>query len=251
MNLDLLFSPSGPRPISDLSPPGGLRLLVLAPHPDDFDSIAVTLDSLAGKGHSLEVVVARTGSGVDDSYRPGLTLAQKADVREREQRDSAGFFGLPGERLEFVALENDCEDQMIESRANRAVIAEIVSVRTPDVVFMPHRDDSNSAHRAMYSMFAAIARCSQRRMAALLNRDPKTVAMRMDIYTPFDRDKADWKARLLRFHDSQHRRNLASRGAGFDERILAVNRLTARELALNDEYAEAFEVEIFGGNPVR
>jgi hypothetical protein len=36
---------------------------------------------------------------------------------------------------------------------------------------------------------------------------------------------------------------LRTRGRGFDERILAANRATARELALADEYAEAFEAD--------
>ena len=62
---------------------------------------------------------------------------------------------------------------------------------------------------------------------------------------PFGQREADWKAELLRYHDSQHQRNLRTRGHGFDERVLAVNRRIARELSLDDEYAEAYEVEIF------
>jgi hypothetical protein len=49
---------------------------------------------------------------------------------------------------------------------------------------------------------------------------------------------------MLRFHDSQHQRNLRTRGHGLDDRILEVNRSVARELSLAHEYAEAFEVEL-------
>jgi hypothetical protein len=81
-------------------------------------------------------------------------------------------------------------------------------------------------------------------MTAWLIRDPKTVAMRIDLYTPFDKDEAGWKAEMLRFHRSQHQRNLNTRGRGFDDRILDVNRAIARDLALDAPFAEAFEVRV-------
>ena len=83
-------------------------------------------------------------------------------------------------------------------------------------------------------------------LAALLFRDPKTTGIRTDLYTDFGDDEAAWKAELLRFHDTQHQRNLNTRGHGLDDRILAVNRTIADELGLEEPYAEAFEVELFG-----
>jgi hypothetical protein len=77
---------------------------------------------------------------------------------------------------------------------------------------------------------------------ALLIRDPKTVAMRLDVVTAFDETEANWKARLLRYHQSQQQRNLRSRGYGFDERILRVNREIAKEVGLANLFAEGFEV---------
>jgi LmbE family N-acetylglucosaminyl deacetylase len=50
-------------------------MLALAPHPDDFDAIGVTLKHIRRNGNPIEVGVVRTGSGVEDSYRPDLTLA--------------------------------------------------------------------------------------------------------------------------------------------------------------------------------
>ena len=83
-------------------------------------------------------------------------------------------------------------------------------------------------------------------IVAFFNRDPKTISLRMDIYTAFGEEDAQWKAQLLRFHDSQQQRNLNMRGHGFDKRILDTNRQIARELELQAPYAEAFEVEMFG-----
>lgn len=74
MNADLksLISKSGPRAIPDLSLPGGLKLLVLAPHPDDFDAIGATLRFLSRNRISIDIGVARTGSGVEDAYSGGV-----------------------------------------------------------------------------------------------------------------------------------------------------------------------------------
>ena len=80
-------------------------------------------------------------------------------------------------------------------------------------------------------------------ITALLAKDPKTITMRKDLYTVFGPEEAEWKAELLRFHQSQHQRNLNTRGYGFDERILRVNRETARELSEDAMFAEVFEIQ--------
>ena len=242
--LKSLISEGGPRAVPDLSLPDSLKLLVLAPHPDDFDAIGATLRFLSRNGNSIDIGVARTGSGVEDAYRPGLTLADKADLREREQRRSLRFFGLPENCLTFLSLANDSEDQPIDTSGNCAVIENFLVEKSPDIVCLPHGNDTNSGHRVMYSLFKQVARQTGRPFAAFLNRDPKTIEMRTDLYMPFGQDEADWKAELLRFHDSQHQRNLCTRGHGFDARILDFNRKIACELSLAPEYAEAFEIEL-------
>ncbi|NQT93554.1 MAG: PIG-L family deacetylase [Lentisphaerae bacterium] len=240
-----MFRGAGPRSVRELPLPSTLRAMVLAPHPDDFDAIGVTLKFLSDNGNPILVRVVRTGSGIEDAYRPGLTLAEKADLREDEQRRSLQFFSLPEDCLAFLALSNDADDQPEDSPENRAAIASLVQKEAPDIVFLPHGNDTNSGHRVMYSLFARAARQVRRPLVAFLNRDPKTVEMRIDLYMPFGQEEADWKALLLRFHDSQHQRNLLSRGHGFDDRILGVNRAIAQDLSLRCEYAEAFEVEMF------
>ena len=81
-------------------------------------------------------------------------------------------------------------------------------------------------------------------VALRLNSDVKTVDMRKDFYVPFDETQAQWKGELLRYHDSQHQRNLRDRGYGFDERVLMLNRKTAAGLGISEPYAASFELEL-------
>lgn len=220
-------------------------LLVLAPHPDDFDAIGVTLKFLFSNGNPLEVAVAYTGSGVEETYRPGLTLEAMTQLRVCEQRNSLRFFGLPEGCLTFLRLENDDSDQLVESERNLLLLESVVTQRAPDIIFLPHGNDTNSAHRAMYAMVRQIALRSHRPITLMLIRDPKNIFMRTDFYLGFDEVEASWKAELLRFHDTQHQRNLNARGYGFDKRILNANRQYAKELALPEPYAEVFELETY------
>jgi LmbE family N-acetylglucosaminyl deacetylase len=237
---------SAPQELCAQTFPPQQRILVLGPHPDDFDAIGVTLRLLADNGNPLHAGVVRTGSGVLDTYRPGLTPEMKADIREGEQRDSLRFFGLPDADVTFLSLDNDDgEGQLCETPKNLAALKKFVNAHAPDVLFLPHGNDTNSAHRALYAMVRKIAQGRRRPLTLMLIRDPKTGAMRTDLYVPFRREQAAWKAKLLRFHDTQHQRNLTTRGYGFDDRILAGNRQVASDLSLGAAYAEAFEREAY------
>ncbi len=113
------------------------------------------------------------------------------------------------------------------------------------LMLAPHPDDFDAVGVTLkYSLFTQAAQRSGQPLAAFLDRDPKTIGMRTDLYMPFGQEEGDWKAALLRFHDSQHQRNLHTRGHGFDDRILDVNRAIAHELSLTHQYAEAFEIEL-------
>ena len=88
-------------------------------------------------------------------------------------------------------------------------------------------------------MFSTIVAQYTRPLTALLIKDPKTTDIRIDIFSPFGQQQAE----LLRFHDTQHQCNLNTRGHGFDDCILDVNRQIARQLFLDAEFAEAFQIE--------
>ncbi len=244
MDIDKLKDqrPKGkPCSLMDAALPTFMQVLVLAPHPDDFDAIGVTLRELFLKGHPLFAAVIRTGSGVDDADLHGST-AEKSRLREQEQRRSLQFFGLPGESLQFLSLVTGPDDQVVDCPDNREAIGTLLMERKPDVVFLPHGNDTNSAHRAVYAMLSNAALEIRHPLVAFLNRDAKTLAMRTDLYTPFGEAEAKWKQTLLRFHDSQQRRNLRTRHHGFDDRVLNLNRTIARELEIPHEFAEAFEI---------
>jgi len=243
--LKMLWQQAFPQPIREGFIPRNFRLLVVGPHPDDFDSIGVTLRLLFREGNPLHVLVIRTGSGVEDNYAPGLTLEKKAVIRDEEQRASARFFGLPEAALIFLNPERDAQDQMSETAVNVSALTEIIADTAPDIIFLPHGNDSNNGHRVTCAIVRQVVARQGRPVALFLNRDAKTISMRTDLYMPFGEEMARWKAELLRFHDTQQQRNLATRGQGFDERVLMLNAQIAKELKIVAPYAEAFEVEFY------
>lgn len=247
MNRDPEFARrSGARPkaLADLRLPAALRVAVLAPHPDDFDVIAVTLRFLHRNGNRIDVAVLTSGaSGVEDGYRGATMAGAKRAIREEEQRASARYFGLPEERLTFLRLSEHDNGELIAGADNLDRTRNFFVERRPDLVFLPHGNDSNPDHQRTYAIFREIVRLERAAVTAFLNRDPKTVAMRTDVYTGFDEATAAWKAGLLRCHQSQQQRNLNTRKHGFDERILGLNRQYAAGCDGAWPYAETFEVE--------
>lgn len=237
----------GHRPLffDSLSIPASLRVTVLAPHPDDFDAIGVTLRRLQLNGNSIHLGVVTSGaSGVDSLDCPDP--AQRGLLREREQRASMCFFGLPADYLSFLRLTEDAGGHPEESDENLALVRVFLLRARPDLIFLPHPNDTNPGHVRTYALFRRAVLEEPLSQIALLNRDPKTIAMRSDLYTFFREDEAAWKSRLLLHHHSQHQRNLRQRGHGFDERILRVNRAISAELQNPPAlYAEAFAVEYY------
>jgi LmbE family N-acetylglucosaminyl deacetylase len=224
--------------------PAALRVLVLAPHPDDFDAIGITLRTLQENGNLIDVAVLTSGaSGVEDDFAPQLTPERKAAIREEEQRTSCLFFGLPPERLTFLRLAEDAQGHLEDSGQNLSRLKAYWDTHLADLVFLPHGNDTNAGHQRTYRLFRRLIAVEPRSPLAFLNRDPKTIDMRQDVYTVFGESEALWKGELLRCHQTQHARNLRTRRHGFDERILRVNRQTASELGAAAAYAEVFELE--------
>lgn len=244
MDPDACLQP-GPRPWSlrERTWPRPQRVLVMAPHPDDFDAIGVSLRHLHLQGHELHLAVLTSGAGgVDDGFGGARDAAAKAALREAEQRESCTFFGLPPQRLHFLRLWENEAAQHEELAPLRGWMAG----RPADLVFMPHGNDSNRTHRRTYEAVCATAREQGLQAWALLNQDAKTLGMRVDAFFDYGEQEAQWKAQLLRFHRSQQERNLRTRGAGFDARVLELNRQAAASLATRLPYAEAFELMRLG-----
>ena len=222
-------------------------MLVLAPHPDDFDAIGVTMRYFQENGNSLYVTVATSGaSGVEDSFCSPPAVGAKRGLREQEQRASCQFFGLAEHNLAFLRLEEDAAGHPADNAANLERVRHVFLSRRPALVFLPHGRDTNEGHQRIYAMHRRVAREAGYPLVSFLNRDPKTVCMRCDMVLGYGQEEAAWKGQLLRFHQSQHQRNLNQRGHGFDERILSMNRQSAEMCSLDKPYAEAFEVEFLG-----
>ncbi len=244
-NLKTLWQQGYPQAIREGLIPGDLRVLVVGPHPDDFDAIGVTMRFLAENGNPMHVAVISTSSGVDDDYRPGLSKDDKEQLREREQRNSARYFGLSEHKLSFLSMAKDDQDQLLDNAENYHALLGVVTDRLPDLIFLPHGNDTNNGHRVTCELVRQVAVRCGRPIVLFLNRDAKTVRMRTDLYMPFGQQMGVWKAELLRFHDTQQQRNLVSRGHGFDERVLTLNAQIAAELKLDAPFAEAFELEFY------
>ena len=238
-----------PAPIESIGFSPALRLLVLAPHPDDFDTIAITLKYFQARGNDIHLAVLSGGSqGVQDSYANPPTREQKARLREQEQMDSCRFFGLDPARLHFLHLPEAEDGELAHNTSYAARLRQQISKTSADILFLPHGDDSNSGHRRSYAMARAATRDLGKPRLALYNKDAKTLSFRTDLYVGFDETRADWKRTLLRFHDSQQARNIEIRGHGFDDRILNFNRTLAQSLTLEAPYAEAFQAELFNAD---
>lgn len=200
--------------------------LVLAPHPDDFEVVAVTMRHFQACGARISLEVLSGGaSGVEDIFAHGWEA--KTAAREAEQRESCARFGLPENELRFHRLAEDETGHMADSGENQARVHDILDASGADGVILPHGNDSNADHRRVFRWFAAWRETRAKPPLALLTRDPKTLGMRVDLIMPYDEEAAGWKGALLRCHRSQHERNLRTRGMGFDERILGADRAAA------------------------
>jgi LmbE family N-acetylglucosaminyl deacetylase len=221
--------------------PPARRVAVFAPHPDDFDVIAVTLRRLRDAGADIQLAVMTTGaSGVDNADFPGLDRQARARLRETEQERSCVYFGLPPGTARFLRLDVRPELELIDDDATRAAVRTVLTEWQPELVFLPHPDDPNAAHQRTFAIVSACLREVSASATMLLNRDPKTRAMTPDLHVVFDEAEAGWKRNLLRHHESQQRRNLRTRGRGLDDRILDLNRSAAAETG-RAGYAEVFE----------
>ncbi|MGV3742976.1 MAG: PIG-L deacetylase family protein [Burkholderiaceae bacterium] len=232
-----------PMRLNDLVLPHPMNMLVLAPHPDDFDAIAVSMCFFQQQGHAIHVAVLTSGvNGVEDGWNGAYDALSKTMLREAEQRNSCSFFGLPEERLRFLRLWEQADGEADDDERLRQAILAV----NPDCVFLPHGNDSNRTHRRTFETFDAIAAREGLDVLAFLNLDAKTLSMRSDVTMHFGESDAAWKAEMLRLHRSQQDRNLRTRGHGFDDRVLRINRNAALAGGYKDGYAEVFELRKYG-----
>ncbi len=195
------------------------------------------------RGHRIDLAVLTRGtSGVDDGYAGAHTVEQKTLVREQEQRESCTLFGLDPSAVRFLRLADDESRKLSVAEPNRAAVSAFLAEVEPDVIFLPHGNDSNVAHQRTYQLVADTVRNEQRSVLLCLSEDPKTLELRRELAVGFTDETAAWKSRLLRTHASQQARNLRLRGEGVDLRLLDTNRKAATIVGATSPYAECFEL---------
>ena len=222
-----------------------MAALVLAPHPDDFDAMGVTLRHFRDRGHDIRLLVlSSSANGVEDSLLRSADAGGQGRASRGRTAGELPVFRASGRPLEFLRLARGC--------ARRVFLIDHADSLSPAgrVRRLSPRTSSSCPTATTpiptTAWLIAGGEAGPRDAAAgrgLLVRDPKTIAMRDDLFVPFDENAAAWKAELLRFHRSQHQRNLNTRGHGFDERILRVNRDNAARLGIAEPYAESFEID--------
>jgi len=233
------------------------KVLIIGPHPDDPEGVAITCRLLMQSGCNIWfAIMSLSPAGVEDEYARRWSSSdffsiqgKKSEIRRREQISSAEMFGLTQDRLVFLGME---EDPTLDSWQNRCSLKNHLESMAPDIVIMPMGKDPNRTHSWTYRVFRECAKDLtfqlEKPIVALYNEDPKTVEIRKDLFVFFGEESANWKRVLLRTHDSQQQRNIRSRGMGFDERILGMNYLSRRHLSAISsaaQYAEVFEIELF------
>ncbi|MBN8549874.1 MAG: PIG-L family deacetylase [Deltaproteobacteria bacterium] len=247
--LDKIQSASKPFPLAELLIPTESRILILAPHPDDFDEVAVTLRYFFNRKHPMQLLVLTgASSGVLDSFVDLPTKERKEEVRQIEQLNALEFFGFPASNVQFLRLLEDPTGELVLDETNPSAVGTIFQDFNPDVVSLPYGKDTNLSHQRTFQLFQELALTLPKPVLGLCHRDPKTTDIKIQAYFPFDEETARWKAEMLRFHRSQHTRNLQTRNYGIDDRILNTNRAIARELGIKEPYAEGFELVVVNGS---
>lgn len=214
--------------------------LALAPHPDDPDAVAVMLRLLQQGGWAVHWVVLNSGfSGVPDDL-VGADRGAKANLRELEERLASELFGLPDGHLSFLRMTENDAGEMEDGEENHRRFNNVLETVSPDLVLLPHGEDSNPDHRLVFSWFSKWMRAWPLPVIALCNEDPKTQNFLPSLKVRFGKEAATWKGAMLECHRSQSLRNQRTRGYTFADRILSVNH---RDLP-DGIYEERFQVLI-------
>ncbi len=248
-NLFFQLQNRSPCSLDEIQWPRALKLAVVAPHPDDFDAIAVCLKHFHKPENQLRLFVLSGGSkGVEDSFPGAGDWFSKARLREAEQTESCRLFGLKEREWRFLRFSEAGDGELADNHSNRDLLFSVLNRFKPDIAFLPYGKDYNTGHQRTYKMFRQFAAGASQPFIAFYNQDVKSTHFRTDLYKIFEQPEADWKSALLRTHKTQQQRNLNQRGYGFDTRVLGFNRQTAQDLKLTDGvYAETFQVELFPG----
>jgi LmbE family N-acetylglucosaminyl deacetylase len=116
------------------------RVLVVAPHPDD-DVIGCGGSIVKHVAAGRAVAIAYLTSGEAGSL--GHDKAALAAIREAEARDAAAALGV----ADLVFLR-EADGALDRSPSLIEALVRLLRARRPDILYLPHRGDGGSDHRA-------------------------------------------------------------------------------------------------------
>ncbi len=127
--------------------------MVLGPHPDDPESVAIACRLFMRNGCDIRYcIVTLSPAGVEDIYADRWRAAVstpldevKMEIRRTEQVQAAERFGLAADDLIFLGLQKG-EGGTLDSAENRRIIEDLLVTMAPDIVIMPVGRDTNATH---------------------------------------------------------------------------------------------------------
>lgn len=220
-----------------------MRILAIAPHPDD---------ELIGAGGSL-IRHARRGAEVTCLQVVGREPTLDGDLGEEQY---AAEIDLARARLgakDCVRIDAPSRD-LRASRELRIEIAKVMRRVCPDVVYLPHRDEADLEHHLVHEIaHDGVWMASARFFPEAGPRPcpPPRLVLGYEVWTPLRRfahvedigDAIDQKVGAMRAYESQ----LAH--VRWDEAIRGLAAYRGA-MALGGGYAEVFEVLRLGPSPV-
>ena len=149
----LLRSENLPVSLKDFPLSSSLKLLVLAPHPDDFDAIAVMLKYFQENSNEiLLLVLTGASSGVNDSFLERPTRQNKEDIRQHEQKKALEFFRFPRSQVRFLRLPEDVNGDLLLDEGCRNIVGKHFREFNPDMITLPFGKDTNESHQRTFTL---------------------------------------------------------------------------------------------------
>ncbi|HML90395.1 MAG TPA: PIG-L family deacetylase [Methylomusa anaerophila] len=212
-------------------------MLVFSPHPDD-DVIGCGGSILkhVKKGNVVSVVHITSGDSGSLIYSPGQTIS----IREDEADKAAKFLGISE-----VHFFRNADGNLSYTWENLSRIISLLRSLRPDVVYLPHKQDSHRDHRITHELVSESCLRAGSPEAQECGQQLWSVGVILcyEVGTPlpevnYVEDISEWmeaKVEAMRLHKSQLA-NLA-----YDEAVRHLNRLRGITTG-RGAYCECFQV---------
>jgi LmbE family N-acetylglucosaminyl deacetylase len=161
-----------------------LRILAIAPHPDDLEiGCGGTLIKLGQAGHEITLAIMTKG---DAGGQSGL--------RQREQEAAARFY--KAKKIHWLGFS---DTRVPLSKESIDALDRVMREVKADMVFAPHAEDTHQDHRNTAQQVLSATRYTQN---VLFYEVPSSVNFQPDVFVDISR-VLEGKYKALRAHKSQ------------------------------------------------